>query len=389
MKPPGGASNPPGAPPRFGPSSIALALALATTAARAQEAEVYTMGPGGDVFSRFGHAALCVRDVEAPGGRCFNYGTTDFSTPGPLTWNVLRGRALFWVSEAPLDAMLAWYAREDRTVWRQRVRLSPDAFAALQRRLRDDMRPGAREYVYHHFRDNCTTRVRDHLDAVTLGALRGPADAPHGASWRAMVRAGFTDEPALLAASALLLGRPLDGAPTRWEAMFLPAVLRAEVERRLDAAPEVVHRRSAPARAPRPAADVAALAALAALLALAGRPRRRPLATVARALAGLILGALGLVVWALSLASTLPELRDNDVRAVLLPTDLALGALDGRALALYARARVAMAVAASCLHALGVTPQPLHGPALLVAAAMLPWALRPPSPPDNFPPAVG
>jgi len=385
MKPPGGASNPPGARARLGPHTFALALALAAGAARAQEAEVYTMGPGGDVFSRFGHAALCVRDSETPGGRCFNYGTTDFSTPGPLTWNVLRGRALFWVSEAPLDAMLAWYAREDRTVWRQRVRLSPDAFAALQRRLRDDLRPGAREYVYHHFRDNCTTRVRDHLDAVTLGALRGPADAPHGPSWRAMVRAGFADDPALLAASALLLGRPLDGAPTRWEAMFLPAVLRAEVERRLGAAPEVVHQRRAPARAPRPAADVAALAALAALLALAGLSRRR----ATRALAGTVLGALGLVVWALSLASTLAELRDNDVRAVLLPTDLALGALGGRALALYARARVAMAVAASCLHALGVTPQPLHGPALLVAAAMLPWALRPPSPPDNFPPPDG
>ena len=336
-----------GAPPRVSKRAVAAALALAlsaaTTAARAQEAEVYTMGPGADVFSRFGHAALCVRDAESPGGRCYNYGTTDFSTPGPLTWRVLRGRALFWVSTAPLDVMLAWYANEDRTVWRQRVRLTPDAAAALARRLRDDLRPGSREYVYHHFRDNCTTRVRDHLDAVTLGALRGAADAPHGPTWRAMVRAGFADDPGLLAASSLLLGRPLDAAPTRWEAMFLPAVLRAEVSRRLGVAPEVVHARRAPVPAPGAASDVIVFAALAAALALLSLGRRRPL----RALAGLVTGALGALVWGLSLASTLPELRANDLRAVLLPTDLALGLLRGRSLVLYARARVVMALVAS------------------------------------------
>ena len=145
-----------GAPPRVSKravTALALALVAATTEARAQEAEVYTMGPGADVFSRFGHAALCVRDAESPGGRCYNYGTTDFSTPGPLTWQVLRGRARFWVSVAPLDLMLAWYIAEDRTVWRQRVALAPDAFAALQRRLREDMAPASRAYVYHHFRD--------------------------------------------------------------------------------------------------------------------------------------------------------------------------------------------------------------------------------------------
>lgn len=381
-----------GAPPRVSKravTALALALVAATTEARAQEAEVYTMGPGADVFSRFGHAALCVRDAESPGGRCYNYGTTDFSTPGPLTWRVLRGRALFWVSTAPLDVMLAWYANEDRTVWRQRVRLTPDAAAALARRLRDDLRPGSREYVYHHFRDNCTTRVRDHLDAVTLGALRGAADAPHGPTWRAMVRAGFADDPGLLAASALLLGRPLDAAPTRWEAMFLPAVLRAEVARRLGAPPEVVHARRGPLPAPRPASDALAFAALAVALALLSLGRRRPL----RALAGLVTGALGALVWGLSLASTLPELRDNDLRAVLLPTDLALGLLRGRALTLYARARVVMALVASALHALGVTPQPLHAAALTVVAAMLPWALAPSAPPrpaapDKPPPNV-
>jgi hypothetical protein len=356
-------------PSRSAFAVFAAALVLATSTAYAQEVEVYTMGPGRDVFSRFGHAALCLRSTESPEGRCYNYGTTDFSTPGPLTWSVLRGRARFWVSVTSLDVMLAWYAREDRTVWRQRVRLSPDAFMALERRLRDDLRPGAREYVYHHFYDNCTTRVRDHLDAVTLGALRGAADSAHGVSWRAMVREGFLDDPGLLLASTLLLGRPLDTIPSRWEAMFLPAVMRAEIEHRLAAPPEVLHRRRTPLPTPRPASDTLVLGALALLFALVGSTHRR----TSRIVTGLFLGFVAVVVWTFTLISTLPELRDNDLRVVLLPTDLALGALQGPPLALYARARVAMATVASCLHALGVSPQPLHGPALLVVAAMLPW----------------
>ena len=47
--------------------------------------DVYTMGPGDELFSRFGHAAICVIDTQSPLGRCYNYGTADFSTPGPLT----------------------------------------------------------------------------------------------------------------------------------------------------------------------------------------------------------------------------------------------------------------------------------------------------------------
>jgi hypothetical protein len=81
--------------------------------------ELYTIGPGDDLFSKFGHAALCVFDEGRTGGRCFNYGTADFSTPGPLTWEVARGRAEFWVSVSPYREMLRLYLAEDRTIYRQ------------------------------------------------------------------------------------------------------------------------------------------------------------------------------------------------------------------------------------------------------------------------------
>src|SRR5947207_2198338 len=95
--------------------------------------ELYTMGPGDDLFSAFGHAAICVRDARSPAGRCYNYGTADFRTPVPLTFHFIRGRARFWVSVIDLPRLLWLYRGADRTVYRQRLPLPPaqaDALAA-------------------------------------------------------------------------------------------------------------------------------------------------------------------------------------------------------------------------------------------------------------------
>ena len=90
----------------------------------------------------------------------------------------------------------------------------------------------------------------------------------------------------------------------------------------------------------------------------------------------IVAGLAGLAVWTLALASSLPELAQNDLRAVLLPSDLFVGALRGATLLRYSRARLVMALLASLAEALGLTPQPLMAPALFVAVLMAPWAMR-------------
>ena len=103
-----------------------LVCALPSVARAAPMIDVYTMGQGDELFSAFGHAAICVTDGEAPRGRCYNYGTADFTTPVPLTWNFIRGRALFWVSTTDVPHMLHYYASVGRAVWRQTLLLTSD-----------------------------------------------------------------------------------------------------------------------------------------------------------------------------------------------------------------------------------------------------------------------
>ncbi len=208
-----------------------------------------TMGPDHSVlFREWGHAALCVGD------RCLNYGTTDFSRPLGLVWEVLRGRALFWVSVSPYDAVLDTYFRDDRSVFRQDLELSPEGRDLLLGRITADLVPGAGGYIYDHFRDNCTTRIRDYLDEAAAGALGEPLPLPprfsgrgsfgrdREATFRTHIRRGLGDRPLLLWLSDIGVGQAVDRPISSFEAMFLPGALRHGVEAVYGAPPRQLHR---------------------------------------------------------------------------------------------------------------------------------------------------
>jgi hypothetical protein len=368
-------------------ASFGAGLGLARGEARgdAPVVELYTMGVGEALFERFGHAAICLRWPRSPGlDQCFNYGTADFQTPGPLTWGFLRGRADFWVSVVTPAEMMAYYEALDRTVWRQELRLTGRETAAVVGRLRHDTRPENRHFTYNHFRDNCATRLRDLLDEATGGQLRARTGSPvAGPTYRGEVRRGFAEEDWLLLVSDLVLGRAVDVEPTRWQMMFLPAALRREVRGRFDAEPVAVFER----RGRQISADpgwggrgwlLALALLLAAPIVLAWRADRWPRAAVAPA--GVTLGVVGLIPWALAVVSVLPELRWNEALLVFVPLDLGLPLVPERWRAGYARVRVGGLVLVAALLAAGVLRQPLWAAlpvALLpLAAAALPRRAR-------------
>jgi hypothetical protein len=344
---------------------VVCAIAISVAApARAEEPapgiELYTMGPGDELFSAFGHAAICVRDARSPAGRCYNYGTADFRTPVPLTWDFIRGRARFWVSVLDLPTLLYLYRREDRSVWRQTLTLPPDEARALAVALEASTDEKVKYYRYHHFNDNCTTRIRDLVDLATGGALRKPP-LTEGRSFRAWAREGFRGNWPLLAVTELVLGRSADRASDSWTAMFLPSELRAEVARRFGAQPVQVVARHRPL--PGGSAWLGQLAftlaglALALLVAigarLGGRWRR-----VFLVLPAFLLGLTGTVLWALAILSSFPELTWNEALLAFWPSDFALLALSPPLLRRYARVRLG-AIALVVIAHLVVFTQPL------------------------------
>ncbi len=342
-------------------AAFALLLLPSLAAAAPPTIDVYTMGAGDDLFSAFGHAAICVSDDAAPRGRCYNYGTADFTTPVPLTWDFIRGRARFWVSVADLPWMLQYYVANGRAVWRQTLALDDAAAQRISVALAINSDERNRYYRYHHFDDNCTTRIRDLLDRETGGTLSRDRTLG-GPTFRQWARQGFAGDVALQAVVELFLGRSSDRHTDSWSAQFLPSELRRQLAERLHAPPVLV----VPGR-PRPPpgalwlgrAAFPIVGALLALLVLVARQRAR----AALVVVALVLGLLGAILWLLAALSTFPELTRNELLLVFLPTDLLLPVFDklGRArwLGRYANARVVGLGLVVLVRLVGIFAQPL------------------------------
>lgn len=335
--------------------------------------DLYTMGEGDALFERFGHAALCVRHLQEPNrDLCYNYGSTNFSAPAKLAWDFVRGRSLFWVSTLRPGPMVDFYVRRDRSVWVQELPLTQSQAQLVADKLAFDARKENRDYIYHVFWDNCTTRVRDILNEVT--GQRFAKKERLGMSLRDLTRRGFSNLPLLLVGTDLVLGRVGEEDPTRFQAMYLPEVFRAEVERELHATPELLYKRQGPvlAKAPAPVRVYYLLASLLLALPVAYGLVRARLRARHLILPLAVLSLLGLILWLLAILSPLPMFRHNEALLVLMPSDVAILWLRRRWRAGYSLARLVCVGAALGLWAIGVFVQPLW---LLSALPLLVMAL--------------
>jgi hypothetical protein len=336
--------------------------------------DLYTVRPGDDLFSQFGHAALCVSGGDAPQeGVCYNYGTSDFSRPIGLGWEVVRGRARFWVSVSDLDTMIVSFELEDRTVYRQTLPLTEKQAASLARKLAEDALPENRAYVYNHFLENCSTRPRDHIDEITGGALRR-VKLPAIGTFRDYAAEGLSRASVVLVAGTdFLMGRWVDRPIDAYAAMFIPDVLREGVVSAFGVTPEVVYERSGPSVSPRVGLARTGTFVAAALLALAFGvslffgPRVRRLF---QKFGGALLGSLGVLLLFAALVSVLPELRRNELLLVFFPLDFFLRSSNRAFVASYSTMRLGVLALVAGLRVLGILIQPLW-PFWIVSAAII------------------
>jgi hypothetical protein len=372
---------------------VALALVAASSVAEAQprrfgEGEIgkpdalqppdvllYTFGVGPVIFEKFGHSALCLDYHGEYPTVCFNYGVTDFGAGAKLVWGFVREQQKFWVEPVPLRNLERFYTWEDRSIWKQNLPLTEPQVRAIEDRLWGDLDESRRYYIYDHFYDNCTTRLRDIIDEATGGKLKIDTAVSFPRTFREIGRSGLSEFPPLLALSDFFVGRDLDHKPDAWEVMFLPDILRDEVTRRLGAPAEVVNLRKGPpfptsGPSGRPWVVLIALAFVLPLVLarLVGFGER-----ATRAWSVLPLAILGVAIWAAAIISPIAGVRWNEALLLFVPTDVALWWLSPEKRRRYARVRVGMVVVVSLLTAVGLFKQPLWVPSLV---AFLPLVLN-------------
>ena len=187
------------------------------------------MGPGEEVWNRFGHNAIWIHDEATGEDLVWNWGIFSFSQTGFVP-RLVRGEMLYSMYGYTLSQTLAQYEAEGRDVWAQELALTPAQKVDLDRLIRRNAQPANRDYIYHYYLDNCSTRVRDALDAVLGGGIEQHfSGIATETTWRWHTRRLVQMAPLVYGGIALVLGQRGDETISAHEEMFLPMRLRAHL----------------------------------------------------------------------------------------------------------------------------------------------------------------
>jgi Domain of unknown function (DUF4105) len=203
----------------------------ATPAAPAPHIDVslVTFGPGPKYWEAFGHNALWIRDPSTGLDAMFNYGMFSFQQESFL-WRFIKGRMLYSVAPQDPERSLRAYKAQDRSIWIQELNLTDEQRVALRDFLVWNVQPENRDYRYHYYLDNCSTRIRDAIDRVIGGRIEArTANEPSGTTFRFHTqRYTYSNIPYY---TGLLVGlaRPVDRPISKWQEMFIPMELRDHI----------------------------------------------------------------------------------------------------------------------------------------------------------------
>jgi hypothetical protein len=196
-----------------------------------QELDVYlmTMGPGDAVWEMFGHNAIWIVDRARGTSVAYNYGMFSFDQPG-FIGNFLKGRMQYWMAPVDGEHTVESYRRDNRSVWAQRLDLTPAERLALRDFLEWNALPANAFYTYDYYRDNCSTRVRDALDLALDGLLRRTLEPmPTDVTYRSESLRLTAGDLAIYTGLILGLGPTADRPIDAWEHGFIPMALREYV----------------------------------------------------------------------------------------------------------------------------------------------------------------
>lgn len=199
------------------------------------EVSLITYGPGETYWERFGHDAIEVRDNASGEAINFNYGVFDFNEAN-FFLNFARGRMHYLMDAAPSDLDERFYVESGRSITRQPLALTAEQASALRDFLLWNLRPENAGYNYDYYADNCTTRVRDALNAALGGVLKTQLGTRAGGmTYRQQTDRLMSAQPWLMLVMDLGLGPYADQPLSAWQESFLPEVLQTQLrEIRID-----------------------------------------------------------------------------------------------------------------------------------------------------------
>jgi hypothetical protein len=183
---------------------------------------VITCGPGPVLYTAFGHSAFRVFDPLNGIDQVYNYGVFDFRRKN-FYLNFARGHNYYRLASYSYPDFEYEYIYFNRYIHQQILDLDLNQkqqfFAFLER----NALPENREYLYDYFYDNCATRIRDVAEKVLGDSVRFDGSyIETDLTIRELTDLYLHDQPWGDLGIDICLGLPMDKRAAPREYMFLP-----------------------------------------------------------------------------------------------------------------------------------------------------------------------
>ncbi len=182
-----------------------------------------TFSQGDMLTDWFGHTALAVKDTFNQVSRIYNFGLYSFDEG--FIKRFVFGRLIFWAGDADYSSTIYRYASDRRSVFVQELNLNPENKLDLAQKLEIAVKPENASYLYHHYYDNCATRLRDLIDEAASGALSDALKTPANETYRELTLRYTAKSSLMQWLLMFLMNDSIDKPIRKWDEMFLPDIL--------------------------------------------------------------------------------------------------------------------------------------------------------------------
>lgn len=276
------------------------------------------IGQGDPVFSSWGHTGIAIKNNANGKDIFYDFGNFYFEDED-FYKNFAMGRLLYkaWVTHTEPYIRSVLFNKRDITEYV--LSLSPESKLNMYNALRINNLPENRTYLYHHYNDNCSTRIRDYIDNAVDGQMKRQTGYSRGATFRESFLRLTSHKKTVGSALSMLQGTPIDGEITVWQEMFLPVIMEEVIRdftyednngRTVSLVKDIIvhnkaeHRKAIPPDYSSPYGSAILIAALLFSLALYLNMRtlkgKRKLFSLFSIFSGLILGLTGCILFFLA-----------------------------------------------------------------------------------------
>jgi hypothetical protein len=185
--------------------------------------KVAVMGPGDELYFWWGHIGLVIEDIRTGQSRFYDYGLFSFQNDN-FFLNFAFGRLWYSSGVSSSASNIASYLNTNRDVVLYTLNLSPEKREELWQYAEKSILPENRDYLYHHFRHNCTNPILTMLNIATDGQFKERYINETGRfTLRQHVRRHTWFSPFFDWVLNFWMGQDIDTSITVWDEMFLPS----------------------------------------------------------------------------------------------------------------------------------------------------------------------